>query len=252
MRRRRSRSASLRRGSPARRRRRRWSRSSSPMLMASILPHVSSTAVRRRGHCPVPIAFPMAFPFASRGRLGRRLGQRWRRLLGARHRRVAGGGPQAELGEKVGTDAGRISRYEGGRITPSLDALMRIAEVFNVSADHLLFDDVPRRPCTPPRTLWATAWPSSVSCRPTTCRHCSTWWTPWWPRAGFEPWPGTWGETRRRPCQPGRVSTDGRGEVLSTNADGAAGEADDHPALPVVEGLHVHRTCEVLFKAGGL
>ena len=49
-------------------------------------------------------------------------------------------------GEKVGTDAGRISRYEGGRITPSIDALMRIAEVFNVSADHLLFDDVPRRP----------------------------------------------------------------------------------------------------------
>jgi transcriptional regulator with XRE-family HTH domain len=63
-----------------------------------------------------------------------------------RHLRKEVGWSQAELGEKVGTDAGRISRYEGGRITPSIDALMRIAEVFNVSADHLLFDDVPRRP----------------------------------------------------------------------------------------------------------
>ena len=63
-----------------------------------------------------------------------------------RHLRKEAGWSQAELGEKVGTDAGRISRYEGGRITPSLDALMRIAEVFNVSADHLLFDEVPRRP----------------------------------------------------------------------------------------------------------
>ncbi|MEA2685084.1 MAG: hypothetical protein QOE93_279 [Actinomycetota bacterium] len=68
------------------------------------------------------------------------LGERIRQL------RKEAGWSQGDLGGRVGTDAGRISRYEGGRITPSLDALVRLAEVFNVSADHLLFDDVPRRP----------------------------------------------------------------------------------------------------------
>jgi hypothetical protein len=33
-----------------------------------------------------------------------------------------------------------------GRITPSLDVAMRIAEVLNVSLDHLVFDGIPRRP----------------------------------------------------------------------------------------------------------
>lgn len=53
---------------------------------------------------------------------------------------------QAELGERIGTDPGRISRYEAGRITPSAEALIRPAETFNVSLDHLLIDDIPRRP----------------------------------------------------------------------------------------------------------
>jgi transcriptional regulator with XRE-family HTH domain len=53
---------------------------------------------------------------------------------------------QGELAEKVGTDARQISRYENGRITPSLDVLARIAETLNVSLDHLVFDEVPRRP----------------------------------------------------------------------------------------------------------
>ena len=53
---------------------------------------------------------------------------------------------QSELADKVGTDARQISRYENARITPSLDALARIAETLNVSIDHLVFDDIPRRP----------------------------------------------------------------------------------------------------------
>ena len=53
---------------------------------------------------------------------------------------------QAELAEKIGVDAGRVSRYEAGRIVPSAEALVRVAEVLNVSIDHLLVDDVPRRP----------------------------------------------------------------------------------------------------------
>jgi transcriptional regulator with XRE-family HTH domain len=68
------------------------------------------------------------------------LGERIKQL------RKDAGWSQAELGEKVGTDAGRISRYEAGRITPSAEALVRIAEVFNVSLDHLLIDNIPRRP----------------------------------------------------------------------------------------------------------
>src|ERR1700685_331177 len=53
---------------------------------------------------------------------------------------------QAELGEKIAVDPGRVSRYEAGRITPSAEALVRLAEVLNVSIDHLLVDDIPRRP----------------------------------------------------------------------------------------------------------
>ncbi len=57
---------------------------------------------------------------------------------------------QAELGQRIGSDGGRVSRYEAGRITPSAGALVRLAETFNVSIDHLLIDDVPRRPLRAP------------------------------------------------------------------------------------------------------
>lgn len=56
------------------------------------------------------------------------------------------GWSQAELGDHIGVDAGRVSRYEAGRITPSADALVRLAETFNTSLDHLLIDDIPARP----------------------------------------------------------------------------------------------------------
>jgi transcriptional regulator with XRE-family HTH domain len=60
--------------------------------------------------------------------------------------RKEAGWSQGELATKVGTDARQISRYENSRITPSLDVAMRIAETLEVSLDHLVFDDVPRRP----------------------------------------------------------------------------------------------------------
>jgi transcriptional regulator with XRE-family HTH domain len=68
--------------------------------------------------------------------------------LGARIRqlRKEAGWSQADLGDKIGTDSQRVSRYENERITPSLDAIVRIAEAFNVSIDHLLIDSIPRRP----------------------------------------------------------------------------------------------------------
>ena len=64
--------------------------------------------------------------------------------------RKEAGWSQAELGERIGTDPGRISRYESGRITPSADALVRIAEALDVSLDYLLVDDIPRRPLHTP------------------------------------------------------------------------------------------------------
>lgn len=66
------------------------------------------------------------------------LGNRIRQL------RKEAGWPQAELGDKIGTDSQRVSRYETGKITPFLDAVVRIAEALNVSIDHLLIDDIPR------------------------------------------------------------------------------------------------------------
>ncbi len=68
------------------------------------------------------------------------LGERTRQL------RKEMGWSQAELGEKIGTDSQRVSRYENGRISPSIDAMVRIAEAFNVSLDYLLVDGVARRP----------------------------------------------------------------------------------------------------------
>jgi transcriptional regulator with XRE-family HTH domain len=76
-------------------------------------------------------------------------------LLGERIKqlRKEAGWSQGELAEKVGTDARQISRYENGRITPSLDVIVRVAEVLNVSVDHLVFEDVPRRPLHAPTTV---------------------------------------------------------------------------------------------------
>ncbi|MGH3372692.1 MAG: helix-turn-helix domain-containing protein [Nocardioidaceae bacterium] len=68
------------------------------------------------------------------------LGQRIKEL-----RREAGWS-QGELGERIGTDSQRVSRHENGRITPSVDALVRIAEALDVSVDYLLIEDSPRRP----------------------------------------------------------------------------------------------------------
>ncbi len=46
----------------------------------------------------------------------------------------------------------RVSRYEAGRITPSAEALVRLAETSNASIDHLLRDDIPQPPLRAPKT----------------------------------------------------------------------------------------------------
>ena len=61
--------------------------------------------------------------------------------------RTEAGLSQAELAQRTGTgDARQISRYENGRITPSLEATIRIAQALNISLDYLAIDDIPRRP----------------------------------------------------------------------------------------------------------
>jgi transcriptional regulator with XRE-family HTH domain len=67
--------------------------------------------------------------------------------------RTETGWSQGELADKVGTDARQVSRYENGRITPSLDAAMRLAEALNISLDHLVYDDIPRRPLHAPENI---------------------------------------------------------------------------------------------------
>ncbi len=56
------------------------------------------------------------------------------------------GWSQADLATKIAGDAGQISRYENGKITPSVKAIVKFAELFDVSVDYLLVEDATRRP----------------------------------------------------------------------------------------------------------
>jgi transcriptional regulator with XRE-family HTH domain len=56
------------------------------------------------------------------------------------------GWSQADLATKIAGDAGQISRYENGKITPSVEAIVKFAELFDVSVDYLLVEDAARRP----------------------------------------------------------------------------------------------------------
>jgi len=59
---------------------------------------------------------------------------------------------QGDLATKIGADTGQISRYENGKMTPGADVVVKIAEALDVSCDHLLIDDAPRRPFRAPDT----------------------------------------------------------------------------------------------------
>ena len=60
--------------------------------------------------------------------------------IGARIRglRLQHGWSQAELGKRVGVNKSVISFYELGTRFPTYDNLLRICDIFNVSADYLL------------------------------------------------------------------------------------------------------------------
>lgn len=49
---------------------------------------------------------------------------------------------QDALGEKLGIHGRHIGKYETGKVMPGADTLMKIAKLFNISVDFLLFDDI--------------------------------------------------------------------------------------------------------------
>lgn len=87
-----------------------------------------------------PMAAEWALRIEEEGPVPMVLGERVKQL------RKEAGWSQGDLGGRIGTDSQRVSRYENGRITPSVDALVRIAEALDVSIDYLLVEDAPRRP----------------------------------------------------------------------------------------------------------
>ncbi len=75
------------------------------------------------------------------------LGEKIRQLRSER------GWSQGELAARLGGDPGQISRYETGKISPSIDVVVKLAEAFDVSADYLLIDGATRRPLRAPVDL---------------------------------------------------------------------------------------------------
>ena len=53
---------------------------------------------------------------------------------------------QQELAQMVGVDIRQISRYEGGKIVPYAETIVKLANVFNVTTDYLLIKNAPRKP----------------------------------------------------------------------------------------------------------
>jgi transcriptional regulator with XRE-family HTH domain len=60
--------------------------------------------------------------------------------------RKSRGWSQIELADKVKTDARMISHYETGKVIPSPEALIKIAEIFDVSTDYLLIENAQKKP----------------------------------------------------------------------------------------------------------
>ncbi len=51
------------------------------------------------------------------------------------------GWSQGQLAQKIGADLQRISKYEHGIIWPTMELMVRLAKVFDVSVDFLIRDD---------------------------------------------------------------------------------------------------------------
>ena len=57
-----------------------------------------------------------------------------------RHLRKTKGWSQGQLGKMIGADLQRISKYERGVMWPTMELMVRLAKVFEVSVDYLIRD----------------------------------------------------------------------------------------------------------------
>lgn len=57
-----------------------------------------------------------------------------------RQLRKAKGWSQGQLGKMIGADLQRISKYERGVMWPTMELMVRMAKVFNISVNHLIRD----------------------------------------------------------------------------------------------------------------
>ena len=78
---------------------------------------------------------------------GMTLGEKIRQL------RKEKGFSQNLLEKRSGVNAKLLSKYETGRIIPTADTLKKIAEGLAISADYLLFDNVPKNGLSPLKDL---------------------------------------------------------------------------------------------------
>ena len=58
-----------------------------------------------------------------------------------RQLRLNKGWSQAQLGNRIGIESNRVSRYERSTLWPTLELMVKIAEVFEVSVDYLIRDN---------------------------------------------------------------------------------------------------------------
>lgn len=56
------------------------------------------------------------------------------------------GWSQDEFAFQAEVDGRQVSRYENGRVMPSVEVVIKMARAYDVSLDFLLLEDVPRRP----------------------------------------------------------------------------------------------------------
>ena len=60
---------------------------------------------------------------------------------------------QTVLEQRSGVNSKLLSKYENGRIIPTADTLRKIATGLEISADYLLFDNVPKNGLSPLKDL---------------------------------------------------------------------------------------------------
>ena len=58
-----------------------------------------------------------------------------------RELRLAAGFSQVELAEKLGVSKQSVSNWENDNIQPSIEMLVKISRIFNVSTDFILGED---------------------------------------------------------------------------------------------------------------